>query len=91
LTTSHSEYAKRMCPRCGCVVTAKSAFAVHVWADGGQLLYDVVSTKNSHERGVLMHMSADRECKAEVSGYLGKLLRSLGLPMDCDTSPLDSF
>lgn len=80
-----------MCPRCDGVVTAKSAFAVHIWADGGQLLYDVVSTKNNHEKGVLMHMSADRECKVVVSGYLGKLLRKLELPMDCDTSALDSF
>ena len=80
-----------MCPRCGGVVSAKSAFAVHVWAEGGQLLYDVVSTKNNHGRGVLMHMSADRECKSEISGYIGKLLRKLELPLDCDTSSLDSF
>lgn len=80
-----------MCPRCGGVVTAKSAFAVHIWEEGGQLLYDVVSTKNNHFGGVLMHMSADRECKGEISGYLGKLLRSIGLPLDCDTSALDSF
>jgi hypothetical protein len=72
-------------------VTARSVFAVHIWAEGSQLLYDVVLTKNSHEKGVLMHMSADRECKGEISGYLGKLLRKLELPEDCDTSEVDGF
>jgi hypothetical protein len=66
-----------------------SAFAVHVWAEGEELLYDVVFVKNTHENGALMHMSADRQCNGEVSGYIGKLLRKLGLSNDCDTSELD--
>jgi len=86
---SPSDQATRMCPRCGGVVTAKSAFAIHVWAEGKQLLYDVVFTKNNHEKGVLMHMSADRECKGEISGYMGKLLRRLELSDGTDTSELE--
>jgi len=70
-------------------VNWESAFAVHVWAEGEELLYDVVFAKNTHENGVLMHMSADRQCKGEISGYIGKLLIKLGLSTDCDTSELD--
>lgn len=87
--TSHSEPVDRTCPRCGYPVGNDSVFSVHVWADGGELLYDVVFTKNTHEKGMLMHMSADRQCRGEISAYLGKILKKLGLSSDCDTSKLD--
>lgn len=87
--TSPSDMADRTCPRCGGIVWTGSAFAVHVWAEGEELLYDVVFAKNTHTKGVLMHMSADRQCKGEISGYLGKLLRKLALSIECDTSELE--
>lgn len=71
------------------MITSKSKFAIHLWADGGRLIYDVVLTKNTPENGVLMHMNADRQCGSEISGYVGKLLRRLELPDGCDTSFLD--
>ena len=89
--TSPSSQAVRVCPRCGGIVGPKSALAIHLWAHGGQLLYDVVFVKNTHENGVLMHTSADRECKGEISGYIGKLLRKLELPDSCDTSHVNSL
>jgi hypothetical protein len=85
---SHSE-ANRVCPRCGGRVDGRSAFAVHVWAEDDRLLYDVVFSKNTSVSGFMMHMSADRQCKGEISGYIGKLLRNLGLSIDCDTSELE--
>lgn len=86
---SPSDPVERICPRCGGHVNWESAFAVHVWAEGEELIYDVVFVKNTHENGMLMHMSADRQCKGEISGYIGKLLKKLGLGNDCDTSELD--
>jgi hypothetical protein len=86
---SHSDLEPRRCPRCSKLITSKSAFAISLWADDGRLLYDVVFTKNTPKNGVLMHMNADRECGSEISGYVGKLLRRLDLPADCDTSFLD--
>jgi hypothetical protein len=86
-----SEPGDRTCPRCGRRVTVESAIAVHVWADGEELLYDVVFTKNTHVKGLLMHMSADRKCDGEISGYIGKMLKKLGLSLDVDTSVLDSL
>jgi len=88
---SPSEQADRTCPRCGRRVTDDSAFAVHVWADGEELLYDVVFTKNTHVKGLLMHMSADRKCDGEISGYIGKMLKKLGLSLDVDASHLDNL
>lgn len=82
----------RKCARCGRDIRAEStAFAVHLWAADERLLYDVVFAKNPPENGMLMHMSADRQCKGEISGYVGKLLRELGLPDTCDTSVIESF
>jgi hypothetical protein len=75
--------------RCGRIVGSASAFAVSLWAEGERLLYDVVFVKNAPENGMLMHMAADRECKTEISAYVGKLLRNLGLPETCDTSFLE--
>lgn len=73
------------------LITSKSAFAIRLWADEGQLLYDVVLAKNTPENGILMHMLADRECGSEISGYVGKLLKRLELTDGCDTSFLDSL
>ena len=88
-TMSHSELEPRRCPRCSKLITSKSTFAVALWAEDEKLLYDVVFAKNTPKNGVLMHMNADRECGSEISGYVGKLLRRLELPADCDTSFLD--
>jgi hypothetical protein len=87
--TSHSSEVIRTCPRCGNVVGSKSALAIHFWAQDGKLLHDVVFVKNARDNGVLMHMSADRECRGEISGYMGKLLIKLELSVDCDTSFVD--
>jgi hypothetical protein len=86
--TCHSDNAKRICLRCGNVVTAKSFFAVHFWSDEGKLFSDIVFTKDVIKNGSLMHVIADRECKGTVSGYIGKLLLSLKLPSDYNTSKL---
>lgn len=80
---------RRRCPRCSRTITKESAFAIHVWPEGGKLLYDVVYAKNTPEHGILMHMSGDRECGPEVSAYIGKLLRIFELPNTCDTSFLE--
>jgi len=90
-TMSHSDLEPRRCPRCGKLVTSKSAYAMLLWPDGGKLLYDVISTKNTPSHGVMMHLTGDRQCGSEVSGYVGKLLRRLGLTLDCDTSFLDGM
>jgi len=90
-TMSHSEVEPRRCPRCSKFVTSKTAFAVHLWTDGDRLLYDVVSAKNTPTTGMLMHLTGDRQCGSEVSGYVGKLLKRLGLTLDCDTSFLDGL
>ena len=86
---SHSEQEPRRCPRCGKLLTSKSAYAMLLWADKGKLLYDVISTKNTPSYGVMMHLTGDRQCGSELSGYVGKLLRRLELPMECDTSFLE--
>jgi hypothetical protein len=86
---SHSDLEPRRCPRCSKLITSKSVLAISLWAEDGKLLYDVVFAKNTPKNGVLMHMNSDRQCGSEISGYVGKLLRRLELPLDCDTSFLD--
>jgi len=80
-----------MCPRCSGVVTAQSFFAIHVWAKDGQLYCDTVVTRQDYCHGFLMHLSADRECKGEISGYIGKLLKNLDLPATTNTTKLVSL
>jgi hypothetical protein len=81
----------KRCQRCGRIIGGGSAFAILLWAEGESLLYDVVFAQNTPKNSTLMHMSADRECRGEISGYVGKLLRNLGLPETCDTSSLDTL
>lgn len=87
----HSDNAKRLCLRCGNVVTAKSFFAVHFWSDEEKLFSDIVFTKDVIKKGFIMHTPADRECKGVISGYIGKLLLSLNLPLNYNTSKLHNI
>lgn len=86
--TSPSE---KICQRCGRKIGSNSAFCVLLWVAGERLLYDVVFAINAPKNGTLMHMSADRECRGEISGYVGKLLRNLSLPDTYDTSFLETL
>ena len=89
--TSPSENTARTCPRCGVLVGKKSVFAIHVWVENDRLSHDVVFAKDTPKNGFLMHMSADRECAGEISGYVGKLLKNLGLPVSYDISKMNIF
>ena len=79
------------CQRCGGQVDDSSAFAVVLRADGGRLVCDIILSRNVLKDDVVMHLSADRECEGKVSGYLGKMLKTLGLPITCDTSEIESL
>lgn len=86
-----TRHSSPMCQRCGKPVGPRSVFVVLLWAKDGKLLHDVIFARNALEDNVLMHASADRECSGEISGYVGKLLKSLELSNGCDTSFLEGL
>lgn len=73
------------------MITSKSFFAIKIWHEKNRLLHDVVYASNTPESGAMMHMPADRECDKEISGYIGRILKNLGLDSTCDTSFLESL
>lgn len=82
------------CWRCNQGISERSAMAVHLWAmtdDDSRLYYDIVMANSLGRDDIALHMTGDRECTKEVSGFHGKILKRCDLPMSCDTSFLDSI
>jgi len=87
MTTYLSDFSK--CCRCGGWISDRSAYAVSLCGAEGRLTYDVVRVENLTRDDVAIHMGGDRECRRELSGFHGKILKSLDLPLSCDTSFLE--
>ena len=87
MTTYLSDFAK--CGRCGSAITDRSAYAIRIWSDDDSVRHDTVMSKNLTRDSVAIHMGGDRECRRELSGFHGKILKNLDLPVSCDTSVLD--
>lgn len=87
MTYPSRHYAR--CWRCGGGITENSVFAVEIWRQDERIRHDVVFANKLHGDSVAVHMGGDRECRREVSGYHGKILKWLDLPMSCDTSFLE--
>ena len=80
------------CWRCNQGISERSALAARVWAEKGDnqhLYYDIVMANSLGGDDIAVHMTGDRECVKEVSGFHGKILERLDLPVSCDTSFLD--
>lgn len=82
-------YAK--CWRCDQGISSNSFFAVDLRLNIERLGYDIVKASALHRDSIALHMLGDRECTREVSGFHGKILKKLDLPMSCDTSFLDDL
>lgn len=68
--------------------------AVRLWAekhDDSRLYYDIVMANSLGRDDIAVHMTGDRECAKEVSGFHGKILKKCDLTMSCETSFLDSI
>ena len=87
MTTYLSDFAT--CGRCGSFISDRSVFAVALSNQGNSLGHDIIRAKNLKKGSIAIHMGGDRECRREQSGFHGKILKSLGLPMSCDTSFLE--
>jgi len=87
MTTFLSEFPR--CWRCGSFISDRSAYAVIVSSGDDRLDTDVVMSKNLSRNDVVIHMGGDRECRKELSGFHGKILKKLDLPISCDTSILE--
>lgn len=79
------------CWRCNYAINGNSFFAAKLWALDEHLTYDIVRASELSRDDIAVHMSGDRECAKEVSGYHGKILKRLDLSMSCDTSFLDKL
>ena len=89
--TSHFKTYYTRCWRCGAGINEDSIFAVYLWPEYGRLNHDIVMAKTLGDSSVALHMSGDRKCVKEVSGFHGKILKRLDLPMSCDTAFLDTL
>jgi hypothetical protein len=87
MTTFLSEFAK--CWRCQSHISDRSAYAVLVLRRDDVLFTDIIMSKNLSRNDVAIHMGGDRECRRELSGFHGKILKKLELPTGCDTSILE--
>lgn len=89
MAMSHSKSS--YCCRCNRAITSKSFFAVLLWAKDESVLHDIVKVGKMPSGAVAIHLGGDRECKMEVSGFHGKILKKLELPLSCDTVFLNSL
>jgi hypothetical protein len=87
MTTFLSDFPK--CWRCGSFISDRSAYAVSIRSRYDKLFTDIVMSKNLERDEVAIHMGGDRECRKELSGFHGKILKKLELPAGCDTSKLE--
>jgi hypothetical protein len=87
MTTFLSDFPK--CWRCGSYISDRSAYAVLIRRRDDGLFTDIVMSKNLTKGDVAIHMGGDRECRKELSGFHGKILKKLELPTGCDTSKLE--
>lgn len=87
MTTYLSEFPQ--CCRCGSFISDRSAYAALIRSRHDKLFIDIVMSKNLSRDDVAIHMGGDRECRREQSGFHGKILKTLGLPLSCDTSKLE--
>ena len=59
--------------------------------DDGRIFHDTVFVRDLGRDDVAIHMGGDRECRKELSGFHGKILKYFDFDMSCDTSFLDKL
>jgi len=79
------------CWRCEQGISSDSVFAVRLWPQDGRVGHDIVRCLDLGKDDMAMHMLGDRACTREVSGFHGKILKRMDLPMSVDTSFLDDL
>jgi len=78
MTTSPSEPT---CRRCGRPVYKEdSVWCLRVWVEGPGIRHDIVRTSNIQADSTVLHVRGDRECRSEMSGFIGKIIEELGSP-----------
>lgn len=79
------------CWKCDKSISSNSMFAIQLWLKDDILCHDTVRSKMLQSDSMAMHMSGDRECAKEVSGFHGRILKRLDLPISYNTEFLDSL